>query len=237
MKCIHIIIAAAHFVICIAFSPIFGINGKLALHSRFQTIPHTVQSTILRTSGIGSNGLSGTNPPPPSINAGSYGTSREYSSRNSRKLVLLAVMLPSISNNTTNEITKRNQPLSLVSFKDWWKKALFGPSGIFVLATPYLVNKVKQIVVSAPAVTERLSQYANPSISLMAATLVLKTPVGVLLTHRLLAVSMVIGAFYMWKDSHASRDRWGPLSPQQDAYAVITGYVTQPKTCTFLVSL
>lgn len=140
--------------------------------------------------------------------------------------MLLAANSPP-TNTTISTVIDHKKPRyicrTLQFLQNCWTKLLQLNSDLLVVLLPLTLRTLQFLHVVVPSITERLTQYTNPSLSLLTAVLLARSQRGMVALQRILGVSVALGGLCMWRDSHLAGGRWGPLNPQSDAYAVVTG--------------
>lgn len=182
--------------------------------------------------GIG-GGSSGSSAEPPKIwsrlHAGETSTANyEILARNA---ILLVSVLP-VTNTTFHSISKQLNTIKpnalsipLKALKRWWTSHADKRAALQATLAPILLHQVEKASQTLPVVVERVSQYAQPSLSLLAALTILKTSSGLALLRGAFKTSVVVGAACLCRDMYLAGTKWRPLHPQNDSYAVVTGLV------------
>lgn len=159
----------------------------------------------------------------------SGGNSVTNSGNLARSALLLVSVLP-ITNNTFHTLSeqantiKPNVPsFPLKSLKRWWASHAGKRAALKTALVPVVLQHAEWASQAMPVVTERISQYSQPSLSLLAALTVLKTSPGLALLRGAFKTSVAVGAVCLCRDMYLAGTRWRPLHPQNDSYAVVTG--------------
>lgn len=157
-------------------------------------------------------------PPPPS-------ETTCYLNGNDRNNLL--VTLVAVANHTIGtplndmKINMKLKPVYTV--RKWWKEQSNGRSGILVFLLPALIMQLQIFAATAPFVIERLTQYLNPPLAILAGIALLRPINGISFLQQTLWISMAVGAVSMLYDTYTAGVNWSPLHPAVDSYAVVTG--------------
>jgi hypothetical protein len=109
-----------------------------------------------------------------------------------------------------------------LSLGDVWANKTHNSKGLLIFLMPAVLNQLTLLSSMSSFLVDRLAQYLQPTMVLLACTLM--QPAGVSFVRGLLFGSIALGAIFMVKDTILTGSLWTPLPrPVEDSYAIVTG--------------
>ena len=140
-------------------------------------------------------------------------------------------LIPIVTRNASSVVDTEDLPKEHFSsntkkptktLNDLWIENTRNSKGLLVFLLPTIFNQIALLHTISIFLIDRLAQYLQPSIFLLACTLM--HPNGIRFIRKVLWGSISLGAVFMFKDTIAAGANWAPLlSPSNESYAVVTG--------------